>query len=109
MTATGAARPATGASPRLPAPAPGSLVGAAPLLALGEVDDQRDAVEPVALAEAVLDEVRVVARDAVARVDLDRDAWRPRPDLGAVDELEPVALLGGRLADLHHVTEELVE
>ena len=37
---------------------------AAALLALDEVDDQRDAVHAVALAQAVLDEVGVVARDA---------------------------------------------
>ena len=50
------------------------LAGA--LLALGEVDDQRDALERVALAQPVLDEVRVVARDAVAVVDVDREARR---------------------------------
>src|SRR3712207_3992067 len=38
-------------------------------LALGEVDDQRDAVEVVLLAQPVLDEERVVACHAGARVD----------------------------------------
>src|SRR5689334_8375986 len=41
------------------------------LLALVEVDDDRNALERVALAQPVLDEVRVVARDARAAVDLD--------------------------------------
>src|SRR3954451_12001639 len=84
-----------------------SGLAAPALLALGEVDDQWDAVEPVALAQPVLDEVGVVARDAAAGVDLDRDARRPRADLRAVEQLEPVALLGRRLADLDHVAEEL--
>src|SRR3954447_12662207 len=87
----------------------GSGLAAAALLALGEVDDQRDPVEPVALPQAVLDEVRVVARDPLARVDLDREARRSDADLCPVEELEAVPLLGRRLADLHDVAEELVE
>src|SRR6476659_2867606 len=73
---------------------------AAPLLALDEVDDQRDPLHPIALAQAVLDEVGVVARDALARVDLDREARRALARLRHVDQLEAVVLLGGRLADL---------
>ena len=46
--------------------------------ALDEVDDQRHAVHAVARAQAVLEEVGVVARDARARVDLDREARRAR-------------------------------
>src|SRR5215213_10288568 len=37
-------------------------LGPLPLLALVEVDDDRDPLERVALAQAVLDEIRVVAR-----------------------------------------------
>src|SRR5215213_9864722 len=66
------------------------------LLALVEVDDHRDALERVLRAQAVLDEVRVVARDARAAVDLDREARRADADLGHVEHLQPVALLGGR-------------
>src|ERR687894_167536 len=54
---------------RLAAP---PLAAAAPL----EVDHQRHAFEAVALAQAVLDEVGVVARDQPAVVDLDREAGR---------------------------------
>src|SRR6266550_2322781 len=82
---------------------------AAPGLALVEVDDQRHAVHPVASAQAVLDEVRVVARHAVARVDLDREAWRSGLELGHVEQLEPVALLGRRLAGLGDLGQEAVE
>src|SRR5919198_3714273 len=46
------------------------------LLALVEVDDHRDPVERIALAEPVLDEVGVVAGDASAAVDLDREPRR---------------------------------
>jgi S-adenosylmethionine synthetase len=42
---------------------------------------------PIALAQPVLDEVRVVAGDAVARVHLDREARRAHPDLGDVKKL----------------------
>ena len=61
-------------------------------LALVEVDDQRDAVAGRSARAAVLDEVGVVARDPVARVDLDREARRARPDLRHVEQLEPVPL-----------------
>src|SRR5215217_2932014 len=79
------------------------------LLALVEVDDHGDPLERVALAQAVLDEVRVVARDPGAAVDLDREARRPDADLGHVEELEPVALLGGRLAHDGDLGQEAVE
>ena len=65
-----------------------------PDAALVEVDDQRHAVHAVARAQPVLDEVGVVARDAVARVDLDREARRARADLGHVEQPQAVALLG---------------
>src|SRR5215218_325458 len=82
---------------------------AAALLALYEVDDQRDSLQAIALAHAILDEVGVVARDALARVDLDREAWRALPRLRHVDELETVVLLRRRLADLLDLGEEAVE
>src|SRR5690606_8530662 len=47
------------------------------LPALVEVDDERHAGEAVALAQPVLDEVRVVAGHAAAAVDRDREARRP--------------------------------
>ena len=43
-----------------------------------EVDDQRNALEPVALAQPVLEEVRVVARDQPPVVHLDREPRRLR-------------------------------
>src|SRR3712207_5544074 len=81
----------------------------APALALGEVDDERDALEPVALAQAVLHEVGVVAREALAVVDLDGEAWRPHRDLGHVEQLQAMALLLRRLALRDEVAEEAVE
>src|SRR3954452_21361314 len=86
----------------------GCLVAGA-ALALNKVDDHRHALEPVPLPEPVFDEVRVVAGHALARVDLDREARRVLPHLGDVEHLQPVALLGGRLALLHDVGEEAVE
>src|SRR5215210_7861324 len=83
--------------------------GLAPLLALDEVDDQRHPVQPVALAQPVLDEVRVVTGQARARVDLDREAGRGLADLGHVEQLEAVALTGGGLADGLQLGEEAVE
>src|SRR4051812_6483562 len=75
-------------------------------LALDEVDDHGDALEAVALAQAVFDEVRVVAGDALARIDLDREPRRVLADLGDVEHLQAVALLGRRLALLDDVGEE---
>src|SRR5215210_8582587 len=63
----------------------GSLATPLALLALLEVDHDRDPLERVALAEAVLDEVGVVARQPLARVDLDREARWPDADLGDVE------------------------
>src|SRR5215207_6338832 len=88
-------------------PAPASL--AATLLALDEVDDQRNSLQPIALTHAILDEVGVVARDALTRVDLDREARRTLPRLRHVDQLEAVVLLRRRLADLLDLGEEAVE
>src|SRR5919202_3550332 len=60
---------------------------AIPLLALVEVDDDGDALERVAVAQAVLDEVRVVAGDARAAVDLDGEARRGGAGLGPLEQL----------------------
>src|ERR671924_75790 len=46
-----------------------------------EVDDHRYALQSIALAQPILYEVCVVARDALARVHLDREARRARADL----------------------------
>src|SRR4051812_6606316 len=77
--------------------------------ALVEVDDQRDAVHAEARAQAILDEVGVVARHPLARVHLDREARRALADLGGVQELEPVALLGRWLARLDGLADEAVQ
>src|SRR3954462_9262643 len=81
----------------------------ATLTALHEVDDERHAVQAVARAQAVLQEVRVVAGDAPARVDLDGEPRRVGADLRHVQQLEAVALLGRRLAGLDELAEEAVE
>src|SRR4051794_35352998 len=73
---------------------------AATALALGEVDDEGDAVEPVAVPEAVFDEVGVVTGDPGAAVDLDGEPRWLYPDLGHVEHLQPVALARGGLPRL---------
>src|SRR3954453_6195467 len=84
-------------------------LAAVALLALVEVDDDRNPLERVALAQAVLDEVRVVARHARAAVDLDREARRGHAELGHVEHLQPVPLLGRRLARGGDLGQEAVE
>src|SRR4051794_14521524 len=79
------------------------------LLALVEVDDHRDPFERVALAQPVLDEVGVLARDSRTAVDLDREARWTLADLGHVEHLEPVTLLGRRLARGGDLGQEAVE
>src|SRR4051812_24098289 len=86
-----------------------SRLAALSLLALVEVDDDRDALERIALAEPVLDEVRVVARDARAAVDLDREPRRAGADLGHVEHLQSVTLLGRGRARGGDLAEEAVE
>src|SRR5262249_41760460 len=75
---------------------------------LGEVDDHRHALQPVALAQTVLDVVSVVASQALAGVDLDREPRRPDADLRHVEHLQPVALLGRRLPGGGHVGQEAI-
>src|SRR4051794_10411192 len=89
--------------------APVALLAVTTLLALLEVDDQRHAVHVEPLAQPVLDEVGVVARHPVAAVDLDREARRARLVLGHVEQPQPRALLGRRLALLDDLAEEAVE
>src|SRR5437773_1016996 len=83
-----------------------ALRRATTLTALHEVDDERDPVEPVARAQPVLEEVGVVARHALALVDLDGEARRVGADLGHVEQLQPVALARRRLAGLDDLAEE---
>src|SRR3954451_20315978 len=85
-----------------------AVSGARAALLLHEVDDDRHTLQSVALAQPVLDEVGVVAGDALARVDLDREPRRRLADLGDVEHLQAVALLGGRLALRDDVGEEAV-
>src|SRR5215213_7600025 len=70
----------------------------AALLALHEVDHQRDALEGVALTQPVFHEVGVVARQPHPVVDVDGEARRPGLDLRDVHQLEAAALLLRRLA-----------
>src|SRR5215210_2373277 len=85
------------------------LVVPGPPLALGEVDDERDAVEPVPFPEAVLDEVGVITGEARSAVDLDREPGWLYPDLGHVEHLQPVPLLGRGLPRLRHVGQKPVQ
>src|SRR5204862_4903570 len=81
----------------------------AALPALGEVDDQRHALEPVPGAQPVLEEVRVVAGETPAVVDLDREPRRSHADLRHVEQLEALALARRRLTRGHEVGQEAVE
>src|SRR3954452_23899853 len=83
--------------------------GAAAGTPLVEVDDERHAVHAEAGAQPVLEEVGVVAGDALARVDLHREPRRGDADLRHVQHLQAVALLGRRLALLGELGEEAVE
>src|SRR4051794_41852894 len=75
-----------------------ALRRATTLTALHEVDDERHPVEGVAGPQPVLEEVGVLARDPLARVDLDGEARRVGLDLRDIEQLQAVALLGRRLA-----------
>src|SRR6185312_13479095 len=95
--------------PARPATGPFGGRRAAARAALVEVDDERDAVHPEAGPQAVLEEVRVVARHPRARVHLHREARRRGPDLRHVQELQAMALLRRRLALLDELGDEAVE
>src|SRR5205807_9314769 len=101
-----AARRASGGRP--PAPAPGAA-----LAALDEVDDRRHALEVEALAQAVLDVVRVVAGDPGPGVDLDREAGRTLLGLGHEQQAQPVPAAAGaargRLPGRDTVRQETIE
>src|SRR4051794_5003281 len=86
------------------------IAGLSPIApTLDEVDHQRHALEAVAIAQAVLDEVGIVAGQAVAGVDRDGKAWRPRSHLCGVEHLEPVAVSRRRLAGRLDLGQEAVE
>src|SRR5206468_7845069 len=71
--------------------------------------DEGDAVEGVAVTESVLNEVGVVARQALTAVDLDGEARRHYPDLGHVEHLQAMSLARRGLPRLRDVREEAVE
>src|SRR5205823_5709437 len=80
-----------------------------PPRALAEVDHERHALQPVALAQPVLDEVGVVARHERAVRDLDRNpGWRGL-ELGGVEHAQPPASNGGRLTLGLYVGEEAIQ
>src|SRR5215216_6033078 len=74
-----------------------------------EVDHERHALEAVALAQPVLQEVRVVPRHQAAVVDLHREARRARLELRHVVHAKPLSTHGGRLARALGVAEEAVQ
>src|SRR4051795_3495757 len=67
---------------------------AAWLTATLEIDDERHALQLVALAQAVLYEVGVVTGDQLAVVDLDREARRGRFELAHVVHAQALAAAG---------------
>src|SRR5437660_6438268 len=87
----------------------GGCWGASTIGAPRVVDDQRHAGEPVALAQAVLEEEPVVARHAAAVRDVHREARRAGVVLRHVQELEPAPADGGRLARGLEVRQEAVQ
>src|SRR3954471_12649244 len=82
---------------------------AAWLTATLEIDDERHALQLVALAQAVLYEVGVVTGDQLAVVDLDREARRGRFELAHVVHAQALAAAGRGLADVLDVREEAVQ
>src|SRR5947209_7897682 len=89
-----------GRSPRARAPA---------LATLHEIDQQGNALKAVAPAQAVLEVVGVVARQARTGVDLHREAGRALSDLRHVQELETMAAAGWRLAGGDDLGQEPVQ
>src|SRR4051812_41193244 len=79
------------------------------LLATVVVDHERHSFEPVALAQPVLQEEAVVAREEALVGDLDREARRARLELGHVEKPQPPAPHGRRLAGGLDVRQEAVE
>src|SRR5436190_829876 len=73
-----------------------------------EVDYERYPGQPVPVAELVLEEVRVIALDEPAVVDLDREAGWARLELGHVVHAQPLAPDGRRLTGALQVAEEAV-
>src|SRR3954468_22295935 len=79
------------------------------LLASVIVDHERHALEAVALAQPVLEEEAVVAREESLVGHLDREARRARLELRHVEEPHPSAAHRRRLAGCLDVGEEAVE
>src|SRR5690349_16241820 len=77
--------------------------------ALGEVDDERDAVEAVSVTEAVLDEVGVITGYARPAVDLDGEARWLYPDLRHIEHLQAMSLLGRGLPGLRDLAQEAIQ
>src|SRR5204863_9860945 len=73
------------------------------------IDHERDSLEAVALAQPVLEEEAVVAREEALVGHLDREARRPGLELGHVQEPQAPAPHGGRLAGGLEVGKETVE
>src|SRR3954454_11777455 len=76
---------------------------------LPKVDRDGDALELEAVAQLVLDPVRVVARDESRVVDEHADAWRAARDLRPVEHVQPAPSAAGRLARLAQDGERLVQ
>jgi uncharacterized membrane protein len=74
-----------------------------------EVDHQRHALQAVAVAQAVLEEVGVVARHLAAVVDLHGESRRARLELGHVVHAQPLAAHCRRLALALEVAQEAVQ
>src|SRR3954469_13502922 len=80
-----------------------------PSTATHEVDCDRDALEAVALAELILDPVRVVTRDQGRIVDEEAEARRAHGHLRAVEEVQPPVVARRRLAALSQLAEEAIQ
>src|SRR2546423_6664830 len=77
----------------------------APLRLADEVDRDRHALEVEALAQPVLHPVAVVARHQPRVVHVDAEARRARRHLCPVQEVQPLAVLRGRLPRLAQLAE----
>src|SRR5581483_5490283 len=74
-----------------------------------EVDDEGNALQPVRLAESILEVVGPIACDEPAVVHLDGEPRRAPTHQRRVVEAKPPAVLGGRRPAGHQVGDEPVE
>src|SRR3954454_5688955 len=98
-----------GARSSLPGPSGDAGPGPLPPRVRHEVDDQRDPLEPVVVAQPVLEVVRPPPRDEPAVVHLDREPRRTPLHLRGVVDAEPLSPFRRWRAARHQIGHEPIE